>query len=205
MKRIGTLVTATLAVFALALSLGTKAAGQETPPDTIQVLNDYQGPKQSLNIYDPEGGIVLEGKGDDAVKYTGLIYVKVFPVSPRLIKKFGAGPFFEAETYPSGVIYNGNRAGTIGGQFPLGEYEVDFSMRDGDTMRICIKRGILLTANGGANVQAEMSGTAKTLVIGGDVSYQTLENAVGGMARQVAALQAEVDVLKGKAGAAPAK
>lgn len=42
--------------------------------------------KQTLVIGYPNSGIVIKGSGTDATRYQGLIYVKVFPVSPDLIK-----------------------------------------------------------------------------------------------------------------------
>ena len=192
MKRFTILFLTALAVFVLALNCVSGAAAQ----DMAQGLSEYQGPKQNLSISYSDEGIVLEGKGDDAVIYKGLIYIQIYPVSPRLRKKFGDVPMFSAERMP--------RTGFgTGGSFPLGEYEVHFSIREGDMMRTCIKRGILLTANGGANVEAEMSGTSRTLIIGGDdMTAQQMRDSILQLKQQVAALQAEVAALKGGKAAA---
>lgn len=192
MKRITIPIVAALAVFVLTLNFALRAAAQ----DVAQELSQYQGAKQVLSIPYPEGGIVLEGKGDDAVKYKGLIYVDIYPVSARLKKKFGDGPVLRKEIYPTGGV----RA-----ELPVGEYEVHFSMREGDTMRTCIKRGILLTSNSDVSAEVEMSGTARTLIIGGDdMTAQQMRDSILQLQQQVAALQAAIAALKGGSSTAPA-
>lgn len=202
MKRIGTLVLAALAVFAFALSLTVKANAQDAAPD----ISQDPGPKQPIRIH-YGAGVILEGKGDDAVKYKGLIYLKIFPVSARLVKKYGAGPAYSNEIHPtSGGM--GVSDEVANPSLPLGKYEVHFSMREGDTMRTCIKRDVLLTANGEANVEVEMSGTTRTLMIGGDdMTAQQMRDSILQLKQQIASLQAEVAALKGgaKAAALPAK
>ena len=191
MKRIGALALAALAVFVMALSIVPKARAQ----DAAQDISQDPGPKQPIRIH-YGAGVILEGKGDDAVKYKGLIYLKIFPVSARLIKKYGAGPAYSNEIHPtSGGMGVSDEVASP--SLPLGKYEVHFSMREGDTIRTCIKRDVLLTANGEANVEVEMSGTTQTLIIGGDdMSAQQMRDSILQLKQQVAALQAEVAVLK---------
>ena len=196
MKRLAVLVLAALAVFTLTYSLAAKVCAQD--------IVRKEEPKQNLTLLYPNDGIVLEGKGDDVVRYKGIIYVKVYPVSARLKKELGEGPVFSNELQP-GYLGDGDRRPAL--RLPLGEYEVHFSMRDADDLRTCIKRNVILTRDTAPLVTAELSGTAKTLVIGGDISFQEMENAVYELAVEVKELKAEVAALKGgkPAAAVPAK
>ena len=190
MKRIGTLVMAAFAILILAFGLTPRVRAQ----DVVQ----NEGPRQKLTVIYPDNGVVLQGKGDDEVRYKGTIYVKIYAVSPRLKKKLGDGPVYTNELELSAwhTYYTP--------ELPLGEYEVHFSMRDGDNFRTCIVRNVLLTPTGETTVKAELSGTSNTLVIGGTLTMQQLENVVLFLDRRVTALQAEVAALKGgKATPAP--
>ena len=196
MKRLAILLWTALAVFVMASSLVPRATAQ----DVAQELNQYQGPVQVLSIPYPQDGVILSGQGDDAIKYKGLIYVEIYPVSVRLKKKFGDGPVLRKEIYPNGTI---NAPTGFSVNLPIGEYEVHFSMREGDAMRTCIKRGVLLTSNSSVNAEVEMSGTTRTLVIGGDdMTAQQMHDSLLQLKQQVAALQAEVAALKGGKAAA---
>ena len=190
MKRIVTLVLAALAVFCVTPKAGAQDPGQD------------EGPKQRLTLVYPREGIVLSGSGDDAVKYTGLTYVKVFPISPRLKKKYGDDPIFSDELH---CKHGENSGGDDyrSPSLPLGIYEIQFSMREGNNMKTCIKRPVILSSENSPTVTAEFS-NAKTLVIGGDHTLQQMEAAITELVHRVLALQAEVAALKGGTKAAPA-
>ena len=175
MKRIGILVMAALAVFTFALSLATKAAAQDAEP------------MQLLDVHYPDTGIVLSGKGDDAVTLRGTVHVQAFPLSPEVIKKHRNDALASEDV-------------TIGSflrfRLPLGKYELHFSTRDGNETRTTIET-VVLRADTGSNVQIDFS-TAKTYVIGDSIAFQQMEGYLVEMAKRVAALQAEVDALEGK-------
>jgi hypothetical protein len=164
-KRIS-LVVLTLLVFALSWSGIRKAVSQQD-----------EERKQTLLIGYPNPNIVISGSG---TRYGGIIYVKVFPVSPNLVKKHGSGPIATAELTPSqrDVL-----------QLPLGEYEVHFAMRTGSELKTFILRDIILRADRGSLLTVEMNADAKTTIIGGDITAQQMEESIRQLQKEVAELR----------------
>src|SRR5262249_41635751 len=119
----------TLVVVAL-LATGMLWSGMR--PAVSQQDNE---PKQTLIIGYPTQGIIIEGTGPIAVRYKGIILVKIYPVSSNLVRKYGAGPIASAELGPSQRDVR---------QLPLGEYEVHFSMRDASELKTYILREVIL-------------------------------------------------------------
>ena len=77
----------------------------------------------------------------------------------------------------------------------LGRYELQFTTRDGKETKTTFET-LVLRSDAESAVVIDFS-TAKTLVIGGTLSMQQLENAVLYLDRHIIALQAEVAALKG--------
>src|ERR1041384_7274326 len=98
-KRISLMVL-TLLAFALIWSGSQKAGSQQ---ETER--------KQALIIGYPNPAIIISGSG---TRYGGIIYDSVYPISPDIIKKNGAGPIATGELTPSARHV---------WQLPLGMYE----------------------------------------------------------------------------------
>ena len=169
------LVAALLAV-ALAVSGVPKAFSQQD--DAV---------KQTLVINYPNSGISLTGKG--GAPYRGLVYVKIYPVSPALVKQYGAGPIASAELLASGRDVR---------KLPLGEYEVHFAVRSGGELKTYILRDVILRADRAGALVVEMNSDAKTTVIGGDMTAQQMADTIRQLQQEVAALKQEIAALKGK-------
>ena len=184
MKRIAIFVLATLAVVVMALSLAPKATA----------LNEDR--ERTVTISYPASGIVLSSKGEDAVILRSTVHVQAFPLSPELKNKYGDDPIASED-----VTCGNNLRFTL----PLGRYELQFTTRDGKETKTTIE-ALVLRSDAESAVVIDFS-TAKTLVIGGTLTMQQLENAVLYLDRRVIALQAEVAALKGgkPAAAVPAK
>lgn len=142
--------------------------------------------KQTLVIGYPTQGIVIEGSPR---KYTGIIYVKVYPVSPDLVQKYGAGPIASAQLAASQRDVR---------QLPLGQYEVHFAMRTGGELKTFILRDVILRADRANGITVEMNGDAKTTIIGGDITAQQMADSLRQLQKEVADLKEEVAALKRK-------
>lgn len=143
--------------------------------------------KQTLVIGYPNSGIVIKGSGTDATRYQGLIYVKVFPVSPDLIKKYGSGPAVTAELSAS--------QRTVA-QLPLGEYEVRYGMRTGSELKTFIVRDVILRADRAMNLLVEMNDEAKATIVGGDMTAQQMADTIRQLQKEVEDLKKEVATRK---------
>lgn len=174
MKRIALFVLTALAVFTLALSLAPRAAAQE------------EEPQQRLWVVYPDAGIVLSGKGEDAVTLRSVVHVEALPISPKVRKKHGDDPLV-SEDLTCGHMLDLH--------LPVGKYEFHFSTRDGMETRTTVET-VVLRPDGMGNLQVDFS-KAKTYIIGDNHTIQQLEGAIGELARRLAALQAEVAALKG--------
>ncbi|HZP81279.1 MAG TPA: hypothetical protein VFB21_06560 [Chthonomonadaceae bacterium] len=142
--------------------------------------------KQTLVIGYPTQGIVIEGSPR---RYTGVIYVKIYPVGPDLVKKYGAGPIASAELAAS------QRDVRL---LPLGEYEVHFSMRTGSELKTFILRDVILRADRANGIVVEMNSDAKTTIIGGAMTAQQMADGIRQLQQEVGALKQEVAALKRK-------
>ena len=145
--------------------------------------------KQTLVIGYPNSGVVIKGTGTDATRYRGLIYVKVFPISPELVKRYGAGPMVTAELAASARTVN---------QLPLGEYEVRYGMRTGSELKTFIVRDVILRADRGTSLSVEMNAESKATIIGGDMTAQEMADTIRALQQEIADLKKQVAILKGK-------
>ena len=176
MKRIALLVMAALAVFTLASGVFAQSEDQK---GTIWVGNPTP--------------YTLDGKGGVAVQYNGPVHVQVYAASPQLKKRAGDDPVVSED-----LATAGNKHFTL----PVGKYEVDFSIRDGLDMKTTIKT-VVVQNNDTSTVLADFS-AAKTLTYGSGMTAQQMESVIRELARQLIALQTEVDALKGNPKAVPA-
>jgi hypothetical protein len=142
--------------------------------------------KQTLVIAYPNPFITISGT---TTKYAGLIYVKVYPISPGLVKKYGAGPVATAELSAS------QRDVVL---LPLGEYEVHYAMRTGSELKTFILKDIILRPDRATGLLVEMNADAKTTIIGGDMSLQQIEGGLRQLQSEVSELKQEVARLKQK-------
>ena len=182
MKRIGTLILAALAVFLFALSITPRAAAQE------------EEPQQRLFVDYPDAGIVLSGKGEDAIILRSVVHVEALPLSLKVRRKHGDDPLVSED------LTCGHRLDL---HLPVGKYEFHFSTRDGMETRTTVET-VVLRPDGMGDLQVDFS-KAKTYVIGSSFSLYDLENILINMDKQLNALQAEVAALKSAKPAAPAK
>ena len=133
--------------------------------------------KQTMVIGYPNPSIVISGSG---TRYGGIIYVKVYPISPNLVKRHGSGPIATAELGPSqrDIL-----------QLPLGEYEVHYAMRTGSELKTFILRDVILRAERGSTLIVEMNADAKTTIIGGSQTVQQMEESIRQLQKEVADLK----------------
>ena len=136
--------------------------------------------KQTLVIGYPNSGIVLDSKATPPVRYRGTIYVKVYPISPNIVKKYGAGPIASAELSASMRDVR---------LLPLGEYEVHYSMRTNGELKTYIYRDLILRSDRAASLVVEMNSDAKTTIIGGDMTAQQMAESIRQLQREVADLK----------------
>ena len=163
------------ALILLLLALGLTWSGVQTA--TSQQDDER---KQTLVIGYPHSGIVLDSKSKTALPYRGLIYVKVYPVSPNLVKKYGAGPISSAELSASMRDVR---------MLPLGEYEVHFSLRTNGELKTYIYRDLILRADRAASIVVEMNSEAKTTIIGGVMTAQQMAESIRQLEKEVAELK----------------
>lgn len=147
------------------------------------VSQGTRDPKQTLVINYPTQGIQVDG-----ARYIGIIYVKIFPISPDLQKQFGTGPVATAELTASqrDII-----------QLPLGEYEVHFGQRTGSELKTFILRDVIMRADRGGNLTVEMN-DAKTTIIGGDMTAQQMAGSIRKLQEDLATARREIAELKRK-------
>ena len=174
-KRISVIVLALMA-FALSLAGIQKATSQQ---------DDER--KQTLVIGYPNSGILIDGKG--STPYRGMLYVKIFPVSPNIVKKYGAGPIASAELAASQREVC---------QLPLGEYEVRYSLRNNGELKTFILRDVILRADRAVSLTVEMNNEAKTTIVGGDMTAQQMADSIRQLQREIGDLRQEVTRLKQK-------
>jgi hypothetical protein len=176
-KRISpiSLIVLTVLIFALLWSGVQKAVSQQD-----------EERKQALAIGYPNPSIIISGTN---TRYGGIIYVEVYPITPSLVRKHGAGPLVTAELNPSqrGVW-----------QLPLGEYEVHYQMRTGSELKTFIVRQVILRPEGAGVLTVEMNADAKTTIIGDDMSVREMEELIRQSAKEIADLKEEVARLKQK-------
>ena len=165
-------VSPTLRTLPLAAMLLLLAAAQQA-----------QGPLQTLVINYPNSGVKLTSQ---AAPYRGLVYVKIFPVSPELIKANGSGPIAAAELNASGRDVR---------KLPLGTYEVQFSMREGSNLKTFVVKDVILRSDGGEALTVELNDAATT-VVGGTMSVQQMQALIGQLQQQVSTLQQQVAALQ---------
>jgi hypothetical protein len=142
--------------------------------------------KQALVIGYPTTGIVIS---DSEPVYKGLVYVKVYPISPAIVAKEGAGPIVTAQLGPSQRSVS---------QLALGEYEVHYAIRNGSEQRTLIHRDVILRPEQASALPVEINGDAKTTIIGGDVTAQRMAESIRGLQGEVAALKKAVADLQRK-------
>ena len=150
---------------------------------TAAPVAQAQAGTQTLVINYPNSGASM---GTQAAPYTGLVYVKVFPADPELIKKYGAGPVSSAELRPSARDVR---------QLPLGRYEVQFAYRVGSELKTMVLRDVILRADRSDALTVALN-DAKTTIIGGDPSIRQMAEMIRELQAQVKALQAQVEALK---------
>lgn len=155
------------------LGAGPAASAQTTP----------QTATQTLVINYPNSGASM---GTQAAPYTGLVYVKVFPADPELVKKYGAGPVSSAELRPSARDVR---------QLPLGRYEVQFAYRVGSELKTFILRDVILRADRSDALTVVLN-DAKTTIVGGDPSIRQMTEMIRELQAQVKELQAQLAALK---------
>jgi hypothetical protein len=177
LQRLRLFVLALSAIFVLAIGIPAARAQQD------------DSKKQTIVIGYPTSGIVIKRAGaiTDAKKYTGLIYVKIFPVGADLIKRYGSGPMVSAELAASQRTVN---------QLPLGEYEVRYSMRTGSELKTFIIRDVILRADRGTSLTVEMNDEAKATIIGGDMTAQEMADTIRQLQQEIAALKSQIATLK---------
>lgn len=141
------------------------------------VSQQEQERKQALIVGYPNPAIVISGSG---TRYGGVIYDSVYPISPDIIKKNGAGPIATGELYPSQRHV---------WQLPLGMYEVHFEMRTGSELKTFVRRDVLIRPEGATSVTVEMNADAKTTIIGGDTTVQQMEESIAQLQKEVATLK----------------
>jgi hypothetical protein len=173
-KRLSAIVLAVLATGILWTGARKAASQQENEP------------KQTLVIGYPNPAIVINGSG---TRYNGIIYVKVFAITPALVRKSGPGPIATAELAPSQRHIS---------QLPLGEYEVQYAMRTGSELKTFIVRHVILRPEQATALTVEMNADAKTTIVGGDMSAQQMEDSIRQLMSEVASLKREVAELKRK-------
>jgi hypothetical protein len=160
-------IIATLAVASLFASLAPTATAQ-TEERT-----------QTLYVTYPGTGVILSGKGKDAVTYRGTVHVEVFPISSKLKAKQEEGPVAIED-----ITSVGSRLDL---KLPVGQYEVHFSMREGDELRTTIKP-VILRADGASAVEVDFS-PAKTLIYGGDMTARQMADSIRQLQKEVANLK----------------
>ncbi|MES2463160.1 MAG: hypothetical protein V4671_21460 [Armatimonadota bacterium] len=176
-------------IYFLLLSLCMAAYFCTVAPRALAQQDDSK--KQTLVIGYPTTGIVIKqaGAATDAKKYLGIIYVKVFPVSPDLVRRYGAGPMVSAELTASARTVN---------QLPLGQYEVRYGMRTGSELKTFIVRDVILRADRGTSLLVEMNDEAKTTIVGGDMTAQEMADTIRQLRQEIADLKREITTLKAK-------
>ncbi len=166
-------------LFALAGSVALLGSGAQ------QASAQQDAAKQTLVIRYPNSGIALSAAGGPP--YRGIVYVKIYPVSPDLVKRYGAGPVAAAELSAS------QRDVRL---LPLGEYEVHFAVRKGVELKTFILRNVILRADRADTIGVEMSDEAKTTIIGGDMTAQQMAETIRQLQSDLAALKQQVADLK---------
>ena len=144
-------------------------------------------PKQTLVIHYPNSGILLNGK--TGAIYRGIVYVKVYPVTPALVRRYGAGPIAAAELTASMRDVR---------MLPLGEYEVHFAIRNDSELKTYILRDVILRADRANSLTVQMNAEAKTTIVGGDMTAQQMADSLRQLQQEVGDLKQEVARLRQK-------
>ncbi|MCC6442434.1 MAG: hypothetical protein IT210_03140 [Armatimonadetes bacterium] len=143
-------------------------------------------PTQTLVIGYPTQGIIINGSG---TRYTGVIYVKIYPASESLVKKYGSGPIASAELAASQRDVR---------QLPLGNYEVHYAMRTGGELKTFILKDVILRADRANALTVEMNSDAQTTVIGGDMTARQMSESIRQLQAEAASLKSDIAELKRK-------